>query len=161
MGITKQSSLAAGVGGSLAVAAAIAFATWPAGPADGDGPGRPPAADPGTTVLELASSDDGSDDRDDREDGDDDREDDGGEERVARTPDGIEFELEIDPELDARFGPRPVNGVQAAEIAMAEFGGRVVAVELDEEDGRPVWEVELAGAEVDEVDVDAIDGRVR
>ncbi|MBX9363855.1 hypothetical protein [Streptomyces sp. WAC04114] len=26
------------------------------------------------------------------------------------------FEIEIDPELDAQFGPRPVNGVQAAGI---------------------------------------------
>ena len=66
----------------------------------------------------------------------------------------------IDPELDAQFGPRPVNAVRAAEIVTARFGGRVVEAELDEENGRPIWEMGLAGAAVDEVDVDAINGAV-
>ncbi len=101
----------------------------------------PPAA--GSTVIALTGSDDGDD------------------ESTGRTADGLAFELEIDPELDAEFGPRPVNAVRAAEIAVAEFGGRVVAAELDEEGGRPIWEIELAGAAVGEIDVDAIDGRIR
>ncbi len=83
-----------------------------------------------------------------------------GDERVAVPDNGPAFELEIDPELDARFGPRPVNAVQAARIVTARFGGRVVEAELDEENGRPIWEMKLAGAAVDEVDVDAIDGSI-
>jgi uncharacterized membrane protein YkoI len=73
---------------------------------------------------------------------------------------GPPFELEIDPELDAQFGPRPVNAVEAAEIVTARFGGRVVEAELDEENGRPIWEMELSGATVDKVDVDAINGAI-
>lgn len=80
--------------------------------------------------------------------------------RVAAPPGGPAFELEIDPELDALFGPRPVNAVRAAEIVTARFGGRVVEAELDEENGRPVWEIKLVGADVGEVDVDAINGAV-
>jgi uncharacterized membrane protein YkoI len=68
--------------------------------------------------------------------------------------------LEIDPELDARFGPRPVNAVQAAGIVTGRFGGRVVEAELDEEDGRPIWEMKLVGADVSEVDVDATNGAI-
>jgi uncharacterized membrane protein YkoI len=109
----------------------------------------PPAAE--SRVIALTGSDD------DRDESDDDRDD----ESVARTADGLPFELEIDPELDAEFGPRPVNAVRAAEIAVGEFGGRVVAAELDEEGGRPIWEIELAGAAVGEIDVDAIHGRIR
>jgi len=135
MGMTKRSSASVGIGCGLAAAAVVAFATWPTSAAPGAG------AVPGaTSAVELTSSDD---------------------ESVARAADGTAFELEIDPELDARFGPRPVNGVRAAEIAVDAFGGRVEAVELDEEGGRPIWEVELVGAEVDEIDVDAIDGRIR
>jgi uncharacterized membrane protein YkoI len=73
---------------------------------------------------------------------------------------GPPFDLEVDPELDARFGPRPVNAVQAAAIATARFGGRVVEAELDEEDGRPLWELKLSGATVGDVDVDAINGAI-
>lgn len=83
------------------------------------------------------------------------------EESVAAGPDGSAFELEIDPELDAAFGPRPVNAVEAAQIVVERFGGQVVKAELDEEDGRPIWEMELAGSAVGEVDVDAINGRIR
>ena len=80
--------------------------------------------------------------------------------RVRTPAAGPAFDLEIDPELDARFGPRPVNAVQAAAIVTARFGGRVVEAELDEENGRPIWEMELAGAAVGEVDVDALNGAV-
>jgi uncharacterized membrane protein YkoI len=163
MGMTRRSSVRVGVGCGLAVAATIAFATWLPDAAGADDLGRPAAAETAQIGgVELTGSDDESDDRNDdtEDDTEDDTGDDGGEESVARTSDGTEFELEIDPELDAQFGPRPVNGVQAAEIAMAQFGGRVVAAELDEEGGRPIWEVELVGAAVDEADVDAIDGQI-
>jgi hypothetical protein len=80
--------------------------------------------------------------------------------RVAAPPGGPAFELEIDPALDARFGPRAVNAVQAARIVTDRFGGRVVEAELDEEDGRPIWEMKLVGADVAEVDVDATNGAV-
>ncbi|MEH0824283.1 MULTISPECIES: PepSY domain-containing protein [unclassified Micromonospora] len=83
-----------------------------------------------------------------------------GRDRVATPPGGPAFELRIDPELDARFGPRPVNAVQAAEIVTARFGGQVTRAELDEANGRPIWEIDLSGARVGEVDVDAIDGTV-
>lgn len=72
------------------------------------------------------------------------------------------FEIEIDPELDARFGPRPVNAVQAADIVTRRFpGARVLSAELDERAGGPIWEMEfqLRGNE-DEVDVDAVTGAV-
>ncbi|MET0414768.1 MAG: PepSY domain-containing protein [Actinoplanes sp.] len=72
------------------------------------------------------------------------------------------FEIEIDPELDARFGPRPVNAVAAAAIVAERFpGARVVEAELDEEGGRPIWEIEyvLRGSGR-EVDVDAVDGQI-
>jgi uncharacterized membrane protein YkoI len=81
-------------------------------------------------------------------------------ERISPVAAGPPFELEIDPDLDAQFGPRPVNAVRAAEIATARFGGRVVEAELDEENGRPIWEIELDGARVDKVDVDAINGAI-
>ncbi|MEU6524514.1 PepSY domain-containing protein [Streptomyces sp. NPDC046924] len=72
------------------------------------------------------------------------------------------FEIEIDPELDARFGPRPVNAVQAAGIVTdSRPGARVVKVELDEEGGRAVWEVEARdrGGEIEAL-VDAFTGRI-
>lgn len=72
------------------------------------------------------------------------------------------FEIEIDAELDAAFGPRPVNAVQAAAIVRAEFtGARVTEAELDERDGGPIWEVkfQLGGGER-EVDVDAVTGLI-
>ncbi|MGN9776315.1 PepSY domain-containing protein [Micromonospora sp. H33] len=83
-----------------------------------------------------------------------------GRDRVATPPGGPGFELRIDPELDARFGPREVNAVQAAEIVTARFGGRVVRAELDEAGGRPIWEMKLDGARAGEVDVDATTGAV-
>lgn len=70
------------------------------------------------------------------------------------------FELEIDPELDAQFPDRPVNGAAAAQIVTdALGGGRVSEVELEEEDGRPYWEVkvEIQGREV-AFNVDALNG---
>ena len=72
------------------------------------------------------------------------------------------FEIEIDPELDARFGPRPVNAVRAAEIVTNQFpGARVTEAELDEVGGGPIWEVkfELGGGE-NEVNVDAVTGAI-
>ncbi len=75
---------------------------------------------------------------------------------------GASFEIEIDPRLDAKFGPRPVNAVQAAEIVTAQFvGARVLEAELDERNGGPIWEVEfvLGGRERD-VDVDAVTGAI-
>ena len=72
------------------------------------------------------------------------------------------FEIEIDPELDARFGPRPVNAVQAAAIVTRQFpGARVLEAELDERAGGPIWEMEfqLRGDE-NEVEVDAVTGAV-
>lgn len=70
------------------------------------------------------------------------------------------FDIEIDPELDAQFGPRPVNAVRAAQIVTVRFpGARVTEAELDEVAGGPIWEVrfQLSGAE-NEVDVDAVTG---
>ncbi|WP_326549838.1 PepSY domain-containing protein [Micromonospora sp. NBC_01813] len=75
---------------------------------------------------------------------------------------GSGFEIDIDPELDARFGPRPVNAVQAAQIVEQAFpGARVTEAELDEENGGPIWEMEfiLNGRER-EVDVDAVTGDI-
>jgi uncharacterized membrane protein YkoI len=72
------------------------------------------------------------------------------------------FELEIDPELDAQFPNRPVNGALAARIVTDSLGGgQVTEVELEEDDGRPYWEVkaDLQGREF-EVSVDAINGRI-
>ena len=72
------------------------------------------------------------------------------------------FEIEIDPGLDAEFGPRPVNAVQAAAIVTARFAGaRVLKAELDERGGGPVWEIEFAlGGSEHEVEVDAITGDI-
>ncbi|MEV1286551.1 PepSY domain-containing protein [Micromonospora sp. NPDC049679] len=72
------------------------------------------------------------------------------------------FEIEIDPELDARFGPRPVNAVKAAAIVTRQFAGaRVTEAELDERDGGPIWEVKfLLGGGEREVDVDAVTGSI-
>lgn len=100
--------------------------------------GGPAPAPGGPSGIHLASSD---------------------EESVAVSGDG-EFDLEIDAELDAQFGDRPVNAVEAAAIAVDRFGGRVVEAELDESGGRPIWEIEMAGAAVGEIEVDAIDGAV-
>lgn len=78
----------------------------------------------------------------------------------ASSPAG--FEIEIDPELDARFGPRPVNAVQAAGIVTQRFpGARVLEAELDEQAGGPIWEMEfrLDGDER-EVTVDAVTGAI-
>lgn len=79
----------------------------------------------------------------------------------ARTAAGG-FDREIDPEPDARFGPRQLNAAQAADIVTARFtGARVVKVELGKDDKRPVWEVEAQRAgDAFTVDVDATDGRV-
>ncbi|MEV4788286.1 PepSY domain-containing protein [Streptomyces tuirus] len=78
----------------------------------------------------------------------------------AASPAG--FEIEIDPELDAQFGPRPVNAVQAAAIITDNRpGARVIKVELDEEGGRAVWEVEAQdGAGDVEALVDAFTGQI-
>ncbi|WDV49656.1 PepSY domain-containing protein [Streptomyces coeruleorubidus] len=78
----------------------------------------------------------------------------------AASPAG--FEIEIDPELDAQFGPRPVNAVQAAGIVTdSRPGARVLKVELDEEGGRAVWEVEAHdGAGDVEALVDAFTGQI-
>lgn len=72
------------------------------------------------------------------------------------------FDVEIDPELDARFGPRPVNAAQAAAIVEQRFpGARVVEADLDEQNGGPIWEVEFAlGGGEREVNVDAVSGAV-
>ncbi|MDK1474854.1 PepSY domain-containing protein [Streptomyces sp. 549] len=72
------------------------------------------------------------------------------------------FEVEIDPELDARFGPRVLNAAEAADIVTARFpGARVLKVELDKDDKRPVWEVEADRAgDGFKVDVDATDGTI-
>ncbi|MEV6586745.1 PepSY domain-containing protein [Streptomyces acidicola] len=81
---------------------------------------------------------------------------------AVRTAAAPSFEIEIDPELDARFGPRPVNAVDAAEtVTAAEPGARVVKVELDEEGGRAVWEVEaqLGGGSIEAL-VDAFTGEI-
>jgi uncharacterized membrane protein YkoI len=76
--------------------------------------------------------------------------------------DSAGFEIEIDPDLDARFGPRPVNAVQAAGVVTRRFpGARVLAAELDERAGGPIWEVEfLLRGDEREVDVDAVSGAV-
>ncbi|MEW1719555.1 PepSY domain-containing protein [Streptomyces sp. NPDC093109] len=81
---------------------------------------------------------------------------------TVRAASSAGFEIEIDPELDARFGPRPVNAVQAAQIVTdSNPGAQVVKVELDEEGGRAVWEVEArAAAGGIEVLVDAFNGRI-
>ncbi|MEU7908524.1 PepSY domain-containing protein [Actinoplanes sp. NPDC049118] len=79
---------------------------------------------------------------------------------ATRSPAG--FEIEIDPELDARFGPRPVNAVQAGAIVTRRFpGARIIEAELDERGGGPIWEVEFSlGGDEREVDVDAVDGTI-
>ncbi|MFV2020579.1 PepSY domain-containing protein [Micromonospora sp. LOL_023] len=83
--------------------------------------------------------------------------------RVVRSGDAAaRLEIDIDPELDAKFGPRPVNAVQAAQLVEQAFpGARVIEAELDEEDGGPIWEMEfiLNGRER-EVDVDAVTGGI-
>lgn len=145
---------AAVAGGIALIVAALLVVVTGSDPISLRAPAEPPAAG-----LRLAGSDDRTPDGSDVGSSDDDSSD--GEEQVAETGDGQRFALEIDPELDARFGPRPVNGAQAAEIAVQRFGGRVLEAELDEEAGRPVWEIELTGAAADEVVVDAIDGRIR
>ncbi len=109
-------------------------------------------------VILVGSDDDREEDSDDDESAVDDA--DSGEDLVASLPGGPAFELEIDPELDARFGPRPVNAVQAAVIVTDRFGGQVVEAELEEANGRPIWEMELQGAAVQKVDVDALDGTI-
>lgn len=70
------------------------------------------------------------------------------------------FEIEIDPELDARFGPRPVDAVEAAAIVTGRFAGaRVLEAELDERGGGPIWEMEFRfGGDEREVEVDAVTG---
>ncbi|MFC4069800.1 PepSY domain-containing protein [Actinoplanes subglobosus] len=75
---------------------------------------------------------------------------------------GSGFEIEIDPELDAQFGPRPVNAVQAAAIVTRRFpGARVLEAELDERGGGPIWEVEFRlNGDEDKVDVDAVTGAI-
>ncbi|MFE9924871.1 PepSY domain-containing protein [Streptomyces sp. NPDC005774] len=85
-----------------------------------------------------------------------------GEQVTVRAASAAGFEIEIDPELDARFGPRPVNAVQAAGIVTdSRPGARVVKVELDEEGGRAVWEVEARDGGGDlEALVDAFTGRI-
>lgn len=79
-----------------------------------------------------------------------------------RTRSDAGFELEIDPDLDAAFGPRPVNATQAAAIIARQFpGARVTEAELDERGGGPIWEMTfvLRGGER-EVDVDAVSGAI-
>jgi uncharacterized membrane protein YkoI len=72
------------------------------------------------------------------------------------------FELEIDPELDAQFPNRPVNGAFAARIVTDSLGGgQVTEVELEEDAGRPYWDVKVDFRDREfEVSVDAIDGQI-
>ncbi|MEV6598601.1 PepSY domain-containing protein [Actinoplanes sp. NPDC051346] len=85
------------------------------------------------------------------------------ERRVAVPASGRpSFDLEIDADLDAQFGPRRVNATQAAAIVENAFpGARVTEAELDEAGGAPIWEMkfERSGRE-DEVDVDATTGAI-
>ncbi|MGX1567879.1 PepSY domain-containing protein [Streptomyces sp. NPDC055506] len=85
-----------------------------------------------------------------------------GQQVTVRAASSAGFEIEIDPELDAQFGPRPVNAVQAAGIVTdSRPGARVVKVELDEEGGRAVWEVEAQdGSGGLEALVDAFTGQL-
>lgn len=78
----------------------------------------------------------------------------------SRTRAAGGFEIEIDRDLDAAFGPRRVNAVQAAAIVTQRFAGaRVTEAELDERGGGPIWEVKFQlGAGEREVDVDAVTG---
>ena len=78
------------------------------------------------------------------------------------TASSSRFEIEIDPELDAKFGPRPVNAVRAAAIITQRFpGARVLEAELDERNGGPIWEMEFAlNGREREADVDAVTGAI-
>lgn len=95
----------------------------------------------------VASAGDGDDDRGDRR-------------SAGQRGDGTSFELEIDADLDAEFGPRRVDAGQAAAIVADTFpGARVTEAELDERAGGPIWEVtfDLGGRER-KIDVDADNG---
>jgi len=58
--------------------------------------------------------------------------------------------------------PEGVTAERAQEIALGVVPGRVTEIELDDEDGRTVWEIDVAGEDGWEydIDVDATTGEV-
>lgn len=71
---------------------------------------------------------------------------------------GVETESADSEELDK--AQREVDLAEAVEIAVAELDGTATEAELDHEDGRLLWEVEMDAATDREIDIDATSGEV-
>lgn len=65
----------------------------------------------------------------------------------------------INPELANQV---TVNAEQAMTIALTDIPGKVIEAELEREDGKLIWEIELVNSEnqVYEFEIDAMDGRI-
>lgn len=66
------------------------------------------------------------------------------------------------PSGDASGGAGPVDSDAAGRIVTDTYGGRVINVEEDTDQGKPAWEVEATGGRCGriEVDVDKASGRI-
>lgn len=66
------------------------------------------------------------------------------------------------PSADASGGAESVDSDAAGRIVTDTYGGRVISVEEDTEQGKPAWEVEATGGRCGriEVDVDKASGRI-
>ena len=80
----------------------------------------------------------------------------------AMTGDVLEKEEErSDREKLAKLNENLLSIAEAKEIAIAEFDGKVIEMELDEDDGRILYEVELRNGSMEaEMDIDAISGDI-
>lgn len=89
---------------------------------------------------------------------------DGLEVEVTLSADGTTVErTEDDDDLDAderqALQDMQVGLVEAIEIAYAQFGGVLDDADLDEDDGRWTWEIDLGGAN-DDIHVDIVTGEI-
>ena len=65
------------------------------------------------------------------------------------------------PVSENRKGRQPIGYEQAKKIALSKFSGKIVKIELDEDDGRLIYEVEMKkGKREAVIEIDAYTGKI-
>jgi len=80
------------------------------------------------------------------------------EEKVTESKNDLKTKVES---KEAKKQNTVIDKDEALEIALAEFPGEVDSIELDEEDGRLIYEIEIeSGDEEAEFEIDAMTGEI-